>query len=249
MAKLIAIWGSPNSGATTVACALASELGDRGYSALLIESDDITPTIATLLPKSINQVGDELNTKSIGKILSEVNVSVKDIWFQCTTVEKQKNIALLGYGYGENKSSYPVTSLNDCYNLYSLIGNELDYIIVDCMASIKSSPLSEAALQMADAIIRVGGCGYKDLSYFTSQMPYMNSFKITPEQHIIVLGNVKPNGAYYDLKEFYGRIDFILKYNRDVEQAMECGDLLNRKLPREYMSVIQSIANLPSIQM
>ena len=83
MSKLIAIWGSPNSGKTSFATKLAQCIYEK-YSAsvLMLSTDYETPTLPILFP---NMKADELF--SIGVSLSKTDVVQNEVVKSIVTVK------------------------------------------------------------------------------------------------------------------------------------------------------------------
>jgi DNA replication protein DnaC len=48
--KIIAIWGNPNSGKTTLSIKIANELIKKNKSVILVMADPFAPAIHTVLP-------------------------------------------------------------------------------------------------------------------------------------------------------------------------------------------------------
>ena len=93
MAKIISVYGPPNSGKTTVVASLSEVLANKGYNVCIVCCDYSVPTIPVLLPQSVNRVDAPTNKiRSIGKILNTVDFSESDILSQFVYTNKYKNI-------------------------------------------------------------------------------------------------------------------------------------------------------------
>ncbi len=71
MGKIIAVWGSPSSGKSTFSIKLAKELASKKKNVIIVFADNNCPVIPTLIQKE--------NSKSLGNILSAVNLTKSDI--------------------------------------------------------------------------------------------------------------------------------------------------------------------------
>lgn len=99
MSKIIAIWGSSNSGKTTLSMKLANMLS-KNNNVMVLFTDIIAPPMGMVLPF----VKEE--DKSLGKLLEMVTLTQEDILKHLVTLKENKNIAFLGYSQGENITSY-----------------------------------------------------------------------------------------------------------------------------------------------
>lgn len=242
MGKLLAVWGSPNSGKTTLACAIAVHLAFMKKEVAVVMCDNTTPTISTVLPQVTNHVnatGTKL--KSIGKIVSAVEFSTNDIYQQFVMVPNYKHLVLIGYAYGENGDSYATPVVYDVYDFYDKLSELVDYVIIDCTSDLLHNPLTTVGLEVAEAIVRTGGSTYKDLSFFTSQKPLFPGGKVAYDDHIIVFPRVKPKDAVEDIRGFYGNIDYKLSESADISRAMECGELLLKPYPPSYRAAVKKM--------
>ena len=101
--KIIAVWGSPNSGKTTFATKLATSIYSSFESTVITLFCDLeTPVLPVLFPF---YKPEELG--SVGVPLSKTEVEQGDIISNLVTVKNMQNFGFIGYKTGENKYSYP----------------------------------------------------------------------------------------------------------------------------------------------
>lgn len=77
MSKLIAVWGSPSSGKTTVAVKLAETLyakNKSGVAVVVVFCDHVTPAIPTVFPNYRTE-----DVYSIGTVLSKPDLYPDDV--------------------------------------------------------------------------------------------------------------------------------------------------------------------------
>ena len=96
MAKTIAIWGSPHSGKTTFATKLACAIYEEYQSTVIVlYSDMVTPTLPVIFP---NEKSEDMT--SIGKVLSEIEITKESVVNQIMTVKSKVNLGFLGFRDG-----------------------------------------------------------------------------------------------------------------------------------------------------
>lgn len=105
MGKLIAVWGSPDSGKTTFSVKLAEALYNRsrGKSAVIVVFTDIvTPTIPVIFPNFRSE-----DVFSVGTILSKPDFFADDVVSNMVMTKDRMNLGYLGYKDSENHHSFP----------------------------------------------------------------------------------------------------------------------------------------------
>ena len=239
MAKIISVFGPPSSGKTTVSVAIAEVLAEKGYNVSIVCCDKVVPTIPVLLPQSVNKVGAPTDkVHSIGKILSCVDFSESDVLQQCVFTKKYKRIILIGYAYGENVNSYPVPTDYDVYSFFGKLSEMVEYIVVDCGNNLQD-PLCRVAMEHSDNIIRLAGSTYKDITYYASNEAIIPEGEVPKDRHIVVAPKAVKKDSLEYLGEFYGNIDYTMKYSQDIKNMMTYGEYFIKNFPPSYLSVIK----------
>ena len=214
MSKLIAIWGSPQSGKTTLAVKLALELDNRkAGNILVLHTDNITPAMPVLFPF-------ERDVLSIGHALSAVEISPTDILQAAVVPKGRDNLGFLGYAYGDNQFSYPAFDKEKAANFLSALKSLADYVIVDC-SSQYNNVLSRAALSVADTIIKLATPELKVISFFLSQTPLYASPEYDLTEAVQGL-NITQSGFFQPLeecREYFKNPAFTLPF---CQQIQEC---------------------------
>ena len=93
MSKVIAIWGTPNSGKTTFATKLARSIYDE-YQAtvIVVYTDNETPTLPIIFP---NYKKEDLC--SVGVALAKTDIDRYEVVKQMVTVKDKQNFCFLGF--------------------------------------------------------------------------------------------------------------------------------------------------------
>ncbi len=182
---MIAIWGSPGSGKTTLSVKIAKELAEKEKNVIIIHDDIFCPSIPILLPtlKDID--------KSLGKIFANPTIDQDIILNNSITVRNQDYIALIGHLKGENPFTYPEYTKERVIDLLILLRHLVDYIIVDCSSILTESMLTITALELADKVIRLSKADFKGLSYFKSTLPLLMDSKFKSDEHLRIISKAK----------------------------------------------------------
>lgn len=242
MAKIISIYGPPDSGKTTVTASLSEVLANKGYNVCVVCCDCSVPTIPVLLPQTVNRVDAPINKiRSIGKILNMVDFSESDVLSQFVYCNKYKNIVLIGYAYGENIESYPIPTEYDVYDFIKKLSNMVDFIVVDCGNDI-SSPLCRVFMEHSDNIIKIVGSRYKDIVYYASNEKLIPEGQVKKSDHILVAPDIKKQDNLEYLRGFYGRINYELKHDDNIKRMMSYGEYFIKDFPSKYLDNIKKLA-------
>jgi MinD-like ATPase involved in chromosome partitioning or flagellar assembly len=235
--KVLAVWGSPNSGKTVTALKLANELSKQKKNVVIVLCDLISPALPTLLKTKTQNI-------SLGAVLSAPALSQELVLQNCIAHEKNPYISLLGYKAGENAYSYADYTKERAVDMLVLLRHIADYVIVDCSSNITDNILSTAALEVADEVLRLCSCDLKSLSYFISHLQLIADPKFKPDKHIKVLSNLKAFEDSGEYSNYYGGAKYQLPYVREIENQsahMRLFDSLTGKVEKEYESVIAAI--------
>lgn len=98
---------------------------------------------------------------------------------------------------------------------------------------------------MADAVLRLGSCDLKGVSYFMSCLPLIADRRFKAEKHIRVLSNVKPRQDSGGYENTYGGVSYKLPHVAAIEEqfySLSLLDGLTGKEAKTYEPVIRGIA-------
>ena len=99
---ILAVWGSPGSGKTTVAVKLAKYLADRKKNVVLLLCDMTAPMLPCICPPSALEC-----EHSLGSVLAAAHVTDALIKHNLVTLKKHRHLTILGMKKGENEYTYP----------------------------------------------------------------------------------------------------------------------------------------------
>lgn len=238
MSKLIAVWGSPESGKTTFAVKLASAIyGQYKSTVLAVLADDVTPTLPVLFPTRKSE-----DLYSIGCPLSRAEITPGDVVAGIVTLKDKQNFGFLGYKDGENRYTYPEPGEAKCREFLRVVQTLADVVIVDCTSQMNA--LSKAAVQDADTMIRLVSPDLKSIAFCASQLPLYADPAYHSDQHIIGL-NTNRNDVYLpveDAKQHFGEVSFVLPFSQDIRLQAVNGTLTDRTKDRVYNEKLKAIA-------
>jgi len=236
---VVAIWGSPGSGKTTVSVKLAEYLTLKGNNVLLIFSDMESP----VLPY-ITYEDDIKIERSMGSVLAAAHISPDLIKRNCVITSRNNYLAILGLNRSENSYIYPLYDAELTNELIESARNVAPFVIVDCCSYHLGSHITKSALARANAIVRVCRCDRKSLSYFDSQENYFKGQGWAYENQILVGNALRSNHSYESIESLLGAMSVKIPFSEEVERQFLEGDLLGRLRAVESRQFRQSIERL-----
>lgn len=239
--KIIAIWGNPNSGKTTHAIKLATELSKKKKNVILVLCDHITPSVSSALPL--------VDTKdhSLGELLSSAQITQESILGKCISVEKNDYLSVIGYLHGENERTYAKYSKERVVDLFILLKHLADYIVIDCSSLVSYDILTRTALELSDQVIRLISPDLKAISFYDACLPMIAERKYNLQNHIKVLSNVKSNMPKDHVANKYGGITLELPFSAEIETQYFEGALFDRLTSKDsqgYLNTVEEVLTL-----
>lgn len=220
-AQVLAVWGSPASGKTTVSVKMAKHLADARKDVLLMLCDSTTPMLPCIcLPSDLE------SERSLGSILAAAHVTDNLIRQNCVLHKRYRHLTLIGMLKGENEYTYPAYSEEQAAELIEHLRNVAPYIIIDCGSYIASDILSAVALMHADTVLRLVNCDLKSISYLSSQLPLLKDNKWDAEKQIRVASNIRAYEATEDMEQVLGSVSFRIPHSDELERQALAGNLL-----------------------
>lgn len=237
MGKVIAIWGSPNSGKSTISIKLAKEISKKN-SVVVIFTDTLAPVIPTV-QESID------TTKSLGNVL--LGDITKDLILKnCIEAPNIKNLGFLGYKQGENIFSYPQYSENRVLELIDKLKELVDYIIIDASSNIINDLISIVSLEVADTVFRVNSPELKNISYFDSILPLLTDPKFKVDNQINILSNFRVEDSISELSDMY-KVKENIPYIDEIREQNLCSELLLNLSSKEEKKLSSKLQNIISL--
>lgn len=210
--NVLAVMGSPGSGKTTTAVKLAFSLAAQKKNVILVFCDPFTPVIPAILP------ADTVHDTSLGSLLTAPGLTQTQILNACVPIKESEYISLLGYRGGESLTHYPKITRDKVVEFFVMLRHLADYIIIDCVSVFEADPTSIIAIEMSDAVLKIGTANLKGISYFQTHSPMLADSRFRKETHKTVIGNLKVGQDWEAVSGQYGGVEYILPYVTELEQ-------------------------------
>ncbi|MEG1846284.1 MAG: hypothetical protein RR239_05220 [Oscillospiraceae bacterium] len=240
MSKIIAVWGSPNSGKTTCAVKLSAAIYERyNASVLMLSCDNVTPSLPTIFP---NFKSDDLF--SVGVPLSKTDITQQELIKSIVTLKSKINLGFLGYKDGENKFTYPDYDKKKARTFIEVLKSLADFVVVDCTSTLDNS-LSCFCVKEADEVIRLATPTLKSISFFASQLPLYADPAFNLDRQIVGL-NCTENDCFMpidEVKNHLKNVSFTLPYCREIRQQTMDGELVKSVSDKKYAAKFKAIAD------
>lgn len=237
---VLAVWGSPGSGKTTVSVKLAERLTANGNNCLLIFADMTTPVIPYVCPPS-----DLIGEKSLGSILAAARVDQTLLRQNCMFYKKNRYLSVVGFLKGENRFAYPAYGDEQARQLIEAAREVAPFVIVDCSSHVTTNRLTCNALLGADRVLRLVRCDLKSVSYLSSQLPLLRDARWNADAQMKAASDVRPNEAAGSIDQVLGKVAYKVPHSQEVETQFLEGDLLKElcyKESRAFRAEIDRIA-------
>jgi MinD superfamily P-loop ATPase len=237
---VLAVWGSPGSGKSTVAVKLAKHLADKKKNVVLLLCDMTAPMLPCICPPS-----DLESEHSLGSILAATHVTDSLIQHNCITHKKMSYLTIIGMLKGENEYTYPPHSAVQASELIDHLRDIAPHIIIDCGSYIANDILSAVSLMEADSVLRLINCDLKSISYLSSQLPLLKDNKWDADKQYKVASNIKSNEASEHVEQVLGSVAFQIPHSDELSNQALAGDLfkdLCLKDSRSFRKTIEQIS-------
>ena len=219
---VLAVWGSPGSGKTTVAVKIAKYLADKKNNTALLLCDMTAPMLPCVCPPS------ELECeRSLGSVLAAAHVSENLVKHNCVTHKRLSYLTMLGMLKGENEYTYPPYAETQARELIDCLREIAPYVVIDCGSYIANDILSAIALMEADAVLRLANCDLKSVSYLSSQLPLLRDSKWDADKQYKTASNLRPDQAGDHIGQVLGSVAFQLPHSPELEAQYLAGTLLS----------------------
>lgn len=238
---MLAVWGSPSCGKTTIAAKITNYVASKGYDVVLLLCDMDAPPLPLLVPPQ------ELETeRSLGSILAAARVNERLILQNCITLKKNRHISIIGMLKGENIFSYPKYTQVQAKELLDGLREIADFIVIDCSSHLSDDILSTVSLIESDTVLRLINCDLKSISYLSSQLPLLADQKFKTDKQLKVANDVRSVHSGENISQVLGGVTFTIPHSDGVENQYLMGELLKntpvKRETKEFRRVIEEIS-------
>lgn len=238
MPKLIAFYGSPGSGKTSVALKTAMEtyMQTKDEVIAFLSPDMTVPSIALLFP---NYAPDEV--VSLSEIFDNTAITNELLLKNAVTAKNMKDFFALGFKAGENRYSFPTPTPEKINALFSALSETAGYIFVDC-TNEKDDEISKKAFAVADIAVRIITPDLKGMAWYESN----KNTDRTEGANLFNVVNVPEKELYLPTEEVCTKLHTIaalLPYSKSLKQQMLDGRMYERLNDKAYTKKIQSLVS------
>lgn len=219
-AQMLAVWGSPGCGKTTVAVKLAKHLAEKKKDVILLLCDTTTPMLPCICPSSELE-----DSRSLASILAGTSITETLVKHNCNTHKRMGHLAIIGLCKGENENSFPEVTPALVKQFLEVLRDMADHIVVDCSSHLFFDELSALSILEADAVLRLMNCDLKSVSYLSSQQEYLKMGGFDFDKLYKAVSNVKPNEASEHMEQVLGKAVFTVPHSPELEAQVLAGNL------------------------
>ena len=219
--RVLAVWGSPSCGKTTIAAKIAGYIADKGFDVALLLCDTDAPPLPLLASPS-----DIETEKSLGSILAAARITENLVMQNAITFKKNKHIVAFGLIKGENSFSYPKYTQVQAKDLIYTLRDIADFVVIDCSCHLSDDILSTVSLIEADCVLRLINCDLKSISYLSSQLPLLADGRFKSDKQLKAANNVKSIHSRENIEQIIGGVTFTVPHSDLVERQYLEGELL-----------------------
>ncbi len=239
--RVLAVWGSPSCGKTTIAAKIAGYIADKGFDVALLLCDTDAPPLPLLASPS-----DIETEKSLGSILAAARITENLVMQNAITFKKNKHIVAFGLMKGENSFFYPKYTQVQAKELIDALRDIADFVVIDCSSHLSDDILSTVSLIEADCVLRLINCDLKSISYLSSQLPLLADGRFKSDKQLKAANNVKSIHSRENIEQIIGGVTFTVPHSDLVERQYLEGELLKdtpvKRESKEFRVMIEQIA-------
>lgn len=238
--KVIAIFGSPGSGKSTLSLMMGYALAAKKKNVVLVSIDRTVPQAKVLLPSSEGRPEQSLGAMFMDS-LSEQTVLRSLLYHpEC------ERLGLLSFQSGDTETRYAANLSKDRYrDIMNTLYRFVDHIIIDCTANPITNALTPASLELADRIVALYTPDHGALEWRKSVYALLRDNRFRAEEHFKVLSLCHPySPAELIAKELEASL--ILPYAQEVYESRLSGTLFTvtkaeTRLGYQYAQEIEKI--------
>lgn len=237
MAKVIAFYGSPGSGKTSIALKSAIELycSTKDMRIAFLSPDFNVPSVGLIFP---NYSPDDIH--SLSKIIDNTDITEETLLEHTVSIKSMKDFGFFGFKAGEGEFSFPTLNEEKISALFNALSDYAEYVFVDCSNDSKDL-ISKRALASADVTVRVISPDPKGMAWFSANK---NTHGRIEGKDIFNIVCVTDNELYMPTEDVCPKFDSILAvmpHSRNLKQQMLDGRMYDRLKDKAYNKKIKTI--------
>lgn len=240
--KVLAVFGSPGSGKTTLSLMLGYILGTQGKNVTLISVDRTVPQAKAIFP--LSEGGRE---QSLGALLLS-EITERAVAESLLLHPDMPRLSLLSFQSGETETMYPPTVDKERYrSMLGILYRLSDYLIIDCTANPLTNSLTLASLELADRVIALHTPDHIGVEWRSSTYSLLRDNRFRTEEHLTVLSPCHSNSPVSELQKLLSPFTS-LPFSQEVSSHRISGAVLTKAKAKtntgfQYMNAVKAILN------
>ena len=180
----------------------------------------------------------------LGYRLGRLVLSEEDLLSGMNVYQKQENLALLGYTFGENRNTYPPLNHEKVSRFYELLGGMTDYLVVDCESDLSGNLLADMAVRNAGTVFGLLSPDLSSVGYRFSQLPLYPDELFRTNRHTAVLNHPRRDilWAEKEVRTLCPEVGLTLPYSGRLAAQSAEGTLLKETLDPRFEKAIRALA-------
>lgn len=238
MAEIIAFYGSPGSGKTSIAfkSAMQTYLNTNDSEIIFLSPDIEVPSMGLLFPNYNPE-----DVFSLSSVLDNTTITDDTVLSNLITVKTMKNFGCLGFKAGETRYSFPEPTTDKINALFDALEDLAGYIFVDC-TSDETDLISKKAMNTADIRVRVISPDIKGMTWLSSHKKKNEGNK--DEKRNLDVVNANTNSFYLPVEEICSELEYIqsvLPYSAALGQQLLDGTMSKPLKDRRFLKRLQEL--------
>lgn len=221
-AKIITLWGSPASGKTVCALALAAAFAQKKKNVIVYNGSKLVPHLKIYAP--LAQLDGR---QSIGGLLMSGRFDDTVFSQKMIIHPESEYISFIGMAPSDTYITYADFEQQHVIQVLNKMAALADYLIIDGLSNPIEDTMTLLGLELSDAVIRIITADTKGIAYLDAARSIYSDDKYKFEEQISILGNVREVSPVSEIMSVSGRYDYVLPYSPEVENKFIAGELLS----------------------
>ena len=246
MKKVIAVFGSPHSGKSTLSLAIAASLATKKKDVIVLSGDKVSPMLKVYAPLS-----DTPQSMSVGNLLMESDITEKAVTERIIIHPKSDRLGFMGMATGDNITTYPSRFIDErVASLFAILYRLCDYLVVDCTSNPMVDNITLKALEAAHVMVRLTTPDMVGLEFWRGMVGILKDERFKQAFSVPAINPARPISPVAEVqkmqKALLGDIKYVFPYSYEVEDRMMAGRLvkwLGRKEGIAFETMLEKLVN------
>lgn len=226
MKKVIAVFGSPHSGKSTLSLAIAASLATKKKDVVVLSGDKVSPMLKVYAP-----LADTPQSLSVGSLLMDSDVTEKAVTERILIHPKCERLGFMGMATGDNITTYPPRFLDDrVAALLGILYRLTDYLVIDCSSNPMTDSITLKGLEAAHVMVRLTTPDMMGLEFWRGMLGVLRDERFAASRAVPAINLAKPISPVREVQQMHrailGDIRYVFPYSHEVEDRMMAGRLV-----------------------